>query len=61
MPKLNYLEWPESDAFLVVVVPGAPQLPCLVENLLDLRVVLYDDRGLHVASGGVGLATGLRL
>ena len=56
-----YLEWPESDAFLVVVVPGAPQLSGLVENLLDLRVVLNDDRGLHVAARGVGLTTSLRL
>ena len=59
--RVFYLEWPESDAFLIVVVPGAPQLPGLVENLLDLRVVLNDDRGLHVAAGGVGLTASLRL
>ena len=59
--EISYLERSKGDGFLVVVVPGAPELPGLVENLLNLRVVLNDDRGLHVAARGVGLTTSLRL
>ena len=56
-----YLERPESDAFLVVVVPGAPQLAGLVPHLLDQRVVLDDHRVLHVAASRVRLPVRLRV
>ena len=55
----SYLEGSECDGLLVVVIPGAPQLPGLVPHLLDEGVVLDDDRILHKAAGGVGLAVGL--
>ena len=55
----SHLEWPECDGLLVVVIPGAPQLPGLVPHLLHQGVVLDDDRVLHEAPGGVGLAEGL--
>ena len=45
-----HLEWPEGDGLLVEVVPGAPELPRLIPDLLHVRVVLDDDRVLHVAS-----------
>ena len=55
----KYLEWSEGDRLLIVVIPGAPQLPGLVPHLLHQGVVLDDDRVLHEAPGGVGLAEGL--
>ena len=36
-------EWPESDGFLVLIVPCAAQFTRLIPNLLNLRVELNDD------------------
>lgn len=36
---------------LIIVVPGAPQLPGLVEDLLHLRVILDHDGIFNVKSG----------
>lgn len=45
------LERPEGDRLLIEVVPGTTQLSRLIPHFLHVRVVLYDDRILHVAAG----------
>lgn len=45
------LERPEGDRLLVEVVPGTTQLSRLIPHFLHVRIVLYDDRILHVAAG----------
>ena len=59
--EISYLERSKGDGLLVVVVPGAPELPGLVPDLLDQGVILDDDGVLHVAPRGVGLPVGLRV
>uniref|UniRef100_A0A2M4D382 Putative secreted protein n=1 Tax=Anopheles darlingi TaxID=43151 RepID=A0A2M4D382_ANODA len=51
-------ERPERDRFLVLIVPGAAQLPGLIPHLLHLRIVLQHDDVLEVRAG-VGVGTGV--
>ncbi len=53
-----HLVGPEGDGLLVEVVPGAPELPRLVPDLLQERVVLHDDGVLdeRALRGGRGVA-----
>lgn len=53
-----YLERLECDGLLIEVVPRATQLARLVPDLLHVRVVLDDDRVLHVAATGSLPVTG---
>jgi len=45
------LERPEGDRLLIEVVPGTTQLPRLIPHFLHVRVVLHDNRILHVTAG----------
>lgn len=56
--KHVHLEGLERNRLLVEVVPSAPQFSGLVPHLLYVRVVLDNDRVLHVATAGGLSVTG---
>ena len=45
------LEWTERDGLFIEIIPSTSQLPGLIPNFLDQRIILDDDRVLHKSPG----------